>query len=222
MSRSAYATDAEPILELRGVRAAYGRIEVLHGVDLALPPGSVTAVLGPNGAGKTTTLPVIAGLLPASDGDVLAGRPAGERRPGRRPRPAWAVPRPRGQGRVPQPHGAREPPGGDARRPLAAPRSRRTPTAASPASAQRRTQLAGTLSGGEQQMLALARAVATRSGRAAARRAVDGAGAARRGEPVRGGRGDRPRRASPFSSSSSSPDWCSTWPTRPPSWCKDG
>jgi branched-chain amino acid transport system ATP-binding protein len=52
--------DAPPIAELRGVRAGYGRIEVLHGVDLAVPGGSVTAVLGPNGAGKTTMLRVLA------------------------------------------------------------------------------------------------------------------------------------------------------------------
>ncbi|MCB1004496.1 MAG: amino acid ABC transporter permease/ATP-binding protein, partial [Acidimicrobiales bacterium] len=42
---------AEPLLELRGITAAYGRIQVLHGVDLAVPEGSVFALLGPNGAG---------------------------------------------------------------------------------------------------------------------------------------------------------------------------
>ena len=50
-----------PLLALRGVRAGYDGIEVLHGVDLAVAPGEVLAVLGPNGAGKTTTLRVIAG-----------------------------------------------------------------------------------------------------------------------------------------------------------------
>ena len=49
-----------PLLELRGVKAAYGRIEVLHGVDLVVPQGTVVALLGPNGGGKTTTLKVIA------------------------------------------------------------------------------------------------------------------------------------------------------------------
>ncbi len=44
--------DAPPLLELSGVRAAYGRIEVLHGVDLAVPEGAVVALLGPNGAGQ--------------------------------------------------------------------------------------------------------------------------------------------------------------------------
>ena len=46
-------------LELRGRRAGYGRIEVLHGVDLQVPAGTVFALLGPNGAGKTTTLQVV-------------------------------------------------------------------------------------------------------------------------------------------------------------------
>ncbi|MCB1004546.1 MAG: ATP-binding cassette domain-containing protein, partial [Acidimicrobiales bacterium] len=64
-----------PLLELRGVRAAYGRIEVLHGVDLAVPEGAVVALLGPNGAGKTTTLNVCAGLMEPTQGSVyLAGR----------------------------------------------------------------------------------------------------------------------------------------------------
>ncbi|HEY8545505.1 MAG TPA: ATP-binding cassette domain-containing protein, partial [Acidimicrobiales bacterium] len=65
----------EPIVELRHVRAGYGTIEVLHGVDLVLQPGEVLAVLGPNGAGKSTTLKVLAGLHPLGGGDVIvAGR----------------------------------------------------------------------------------------------------------------------------------------------------
>lgn len=68
------AHDEPPLLELRDVHAAYGPIEVLHGVDLAVPQGSVVALLGPNGGGKSTTLKVIAGLLPATHGEVrLAG-----------------------------------------------------------------------------------------------------------------------------------------------------
>ncbi|MEO6318802.1 MAG: ATP-binding cassette domain-containing protein, partial [Acidimicrobiales bacterium] len=65
----------EPLLTVRGLRAAYGPIEVLHGVDLDVPVGAVVAVLGPNGAGKTTFLTVLAGLHPATAGTVgLAGR----------------------------------------------------------------------------------------------------------------------------------------------------
>ena len=57
---------APPILELRGVRAGYGRIEVLHGVDLVVPAGAIVGLLGPNGAGKTTTLAVISGQVAPS------------------------------------------------------------------------------------------------------------------------------------------------------------
>src|ERR1700737_1852943 len=59
---------ADKVLELKGVKAAYGRIEVLHGVDLVVPQGSVVALLGPNGGGKTTTLKVASGQLPATAG----------------------------------------------------------------------------------------------------------------------------------------------------------
>ena len=63
------------VLELKGVKAAYGRIEVLHGVDLVVPLGSVVALLGPNGGGKTTTLKVISGQMTPTSGCVhIAGR----------------------------------------------------------------------------------------------------------------------------------------------------
>jgi branched-chain amino acid transport system ATP-binding protein len=55
-------------LELLDVRAGYGRIEVLHGVDVAVPRGGVAALLGPNGAGKTTALGVLSGLLRPTSG----------------------------------------------------------------------------------------------------------------------------------------------------------
>jgi ABC-2 type transport system ATP-binding protein len=61
---------AEHVLELTGVRAAYGRIEVLHGVDFAIPPASVFALLGPNGAGKSTTISIISSLIKPTAGDV--------------------------------------------------------------------------------------------------------------------------------------------------------
>src|SRR2546430_5124833 len=66
---------SEKVLELKGVKAAYGRIEVLHGVDLVVPVGSVVALLGPNGGGKTTTLKVISGQMTPTAGCVhIAGR----------------------------------------------------------------------------------------------------------------------------------------------------
>ncbi|MCU1450635.1 MAG: transporter related, partial [Acidimicrobiales bacterium] len=57
-------------LELRDMYASYGRIEVLHGVDLVVPEASVFALLGPNGAGKTTTLKAIDGRLRPTRGCV--------------------------------------------------------------------------------------------------------------------------------------------------------
>ena len=52
----------QPILELRNVRASYGSIEVLHGVNLSVGRGEVVALLGPNGAGKSTMIKVVSGL----------------------------------------------------------------------------------------------------------------------------------------------------------------
>ena len=60
-------------LELCGVRAAYDGATVLHGVDLAVAAGQVTALLGPNGAGKTTTLRIAAGVHPVQSGRLLLG-----------------------------------------------------------------------------------------------------------------------------------------------------
>ena len=59
-----------PLLELRGVQTHIGAYHILHGVDFAVPEGEVTMLLGRNGAGKTTTLRTIMGLWPASAGDL--------------------------------------------------------------------------------------------------------------------------------------------------------
>ena len=61
---------ADPLLSVRGLRSGYGKIVVLHGVDLTIAPGEVVALLGPNGAGKTTLLRTVSGLLPWSAGEV--------------------------------------------------------------------------------------------------------------------------------------------------------
>ena len=60
-------------LHLRNVRAGYGRVEVLHGVDLALEPGRVLGLLGRNGAGKTTTIRAIMGLVDHLRGSIRIG-----------------------------------------------------------------------------------------------------------------------------------------------------
>jgi branched-chain amino acid transport system ATP-binding protein len=149
-----------PLLELRGVRASYGTIEVLHGVDLDLQPGEVMAVLGPNGAGKTTTLKVLAGLHPLGGGDIwLAGRRVDGARPDDMARVGVCL-IPEGRGIFPS---------------LTVRENLRMATFRGctqrhvedvaygrfPQLARRRGQVAGTLSGGEQQMLALARGLAT-------------------------------------------------------------
>ncbi|WP_198368897.1 ABC transporter ATP-binding protein [Roseomonas rosulenta] len=58
------------LLEVGGLEAGYGKIAVLHGVDLRIGAGEVVALLGPNGAGKTTLLRAISGLLPVTAGSV--------------------------------------------------------------------------------------------------------------------------------------------------------
>lgn len=68
--------DGAPILELRGVDKSFGAIQVLHGVDLKVYPGQVTALVGDNGAGKSTLIKSIAGIHPIDGGEVLfEGRP---------------------------------------------------------------------------------------------------------------------------------------------------
>jgi branched-chain amino acid transport system ATP-binding protein len=148
------------LVELRGVRAAYGRIEVLHGVDLTLNAGEVLALLGRNGAGKSTTLAVISGQLAMTSGSfVLAGRQV-------RGATADELARvgvctiPEGQGVFPNLTVADNlvmaTYAGVSRREVETRAYERFPRLG-----ERRKQLAGTLSGGEQQMLTLARALAT-------------------------------------------------------------
>jgi branched-chain amino acid transport system ATP-binding protein len=64
---------AEPLLAVSGLVAGYGKIVVLHGIDLVVKPGEVVALLGPNGAGKTTLLRAVSGLLPWGGGGVRFG-----------------------------------------------------------------------------------------------------------------------------------------------------
>ena len=65
-----YVGDHPPALELVNVRASYGLVEALHGINLSVPRGEITALLGPNGAGKSTTCAVASGLLPATHGQI--------------------------------------------------------------------------------------------------------------------------------------------------------
>ncbi len=150
---------AVPILELIGVRAAYGRIEVLRGVDLLVPRGAVVALLGANGAGKTTLLRVISGLMAPTEGDIhLAGVHVSGASPDELTRAGLCL--------VPEGRGVF--PNLTVEENLWLASYSGTPVekilvgayARFPRLKQRRRQLAGSLSGGEQQMLSLARALA--------------------------------------------------------------
>lgn len=155
------AAGVPPILELRDIRAGYGPIEVVHGISLEVAAGSVMALLGPNGGGKTTLLNVCAGTLAPSGGDVyFEGAGVTSVSADDRAR--------RGLCTVPEGRGIF--PNLSVRENLlmatqvGVPMDRIEEVAFSqfPQLSGRRKQMAGTLSGGEQQMLALARAFATK------------------------------------------------------------
>jgi branched-chain amino acid transport system ATP-binding protein len=148
------------LLELRGVRAGYEGITVLHGVDLRVAPGEVLAVLGPNGAGKTTMLRVAAGLHLPSAGDVIvAGRRVNGASADQLARCGLCL-IPEGRGIFPNLTVAENlwmaTNTGTGRARVEGIAYERFPRLG-----ERRSQIAGTLSGGEQQMLALARGLAT-------------------------------------------------------------
>ncbi len=153
---------ASPMLELVDVHAAYGRIEVVHGVSLQLAAGSCLALLGPNGAGKSTLLKVMSGRLPPSAGTVrLDGEEIGKASSEQLARRGiCSIPEGRAvfpnltvaenllmytfRGRAVKMADLAE-----------------KSYARFPVLGQRHRQLAGRLSGGEQQMLAIARALYT-------------------------------------------------------------
>jgi branched-chain amino acid transport system ATP-binding protein len=156
-------TDTD-VLEIRDVEAAYGAIVALRGVSLRVARGELVALVGANGAGKSTLLRVLSGLVPARRGQVLfEGRDITRARPDERV----------GRGLVHVPEGR------DVLRRLSVEENlrmgayQRSDTGQVradlerqyerfPLLRERRTQLAGTLSGGEQQMLAVGRALMAR------------------------------------------------------------
>jgi branched-chain amino acid transport system ATP-binding protein len=151
-----------PLLELRGVAAGYGGLQALRGIDLSVDEGEIVAVLGANGAGKTTTLRAISATVKTS-GDLVF---AGERLPRRPEAVARAgiahVPEGRGTfGQLSVDENLRL--GAHVRRDRAGVNADYDRTLQRfPILAERRRQAAGTLSGGEQQQLALARALMQR------------------------------------------------------------
>jgi len=156
------ATDIAPLVAVEGVHTYYGKSHILHGITLQVAPGEVVGLLGRNGVGKSTTLKTIMGLVRPAEGTImLDGQPIGGL-------PAHRLAR-RGVGYVPE----------DRRifRQLTVMENLRTGLdrggvtddrkqelldkvfAYFPVLAERRNQAGGTLSGGEQQMLAIARAM---------------------------------------------------------------
>ncbi len=152
------------LLEVGGLAGGYGPLRVLHGVDFAVPAGRIAALVGGNGAGKTTTMAMLAGLLAPSAGTIrYRGEAVGDWSPAQRV-DAGLVLVPEGRlvfpdmtveenlrlgaiGRQARPHTAE---------------GLETVYSRFPRLAERRRQAAGTLSGGEQQMLALGRGLMSR------------------------------------------------------------
>jgi branched-chain amino acid transport system ATP-binding protein len=150
-----------PLLDLRDIRVSYGQAEVVHGISLSVAAGSIATVIGANGAGKTTLLNATMGVVPSTGTVLYDGRPAPRSLEGRVQAGMCLVPE---------------------RRELFSTMSvednlalggflrsaaERRETMAEvygrfPRLAERRSQIAGTLSGGERQMLALGRALMSR------------------------------------------------------------
>jgi branched-chain amino acid transport system ATP-binding protein len=153
------------MLQVQNLVAGYGKVQVLHQLSISVPKGQLVTLIGSNGAGKTTTLRAISGMIKPDAGEILlagrniAGMASHEitrlgmahSPEGRRVFPALSVDDNLELGAFPRLTGAR--PKGDVEQ------DRQRMFELFPRLKERRAQLAGTLSGGEQQMLAMARAL---------------------------------------------------------------
>ena len=149
------------MLEVSDLDVRYGNVAAVKGVSLRVLEGEVVAVIGPNGAGKTSTLRAISGLVPSAGGRILLGGRDISRWKAHRVVALGLAHAPEGRRLFPQMTVLENLKMGAYRRRSAA-EIRRTLEAVErrfPRLAERRTQLAGTLSGGEQQMLAIGRAL---------------------------------------------------------------
>jgi len=151
------------LLEIRGLSVAYGSIKALHGIDLRIDDGEIVSLLGANGAGKSTTLRAVSRLLPFAEGDILFQGTSLAGLPPHRVVSLGIAHVPEGRGIFPSLTVLEN-------LKLATwTRSRKGSAAALyravfdlfPRLEERKSQPAGTLSGGEQQMLALGRAMMT-------------------------------------------------------------
>lgn len=153
------------LLEARGLRTGYGRLPVVFNVDLEVGEGEIVALLGANGAGKTTTLRALAGMLPLMAGEVQLGGTSLKRTAPEAIARGGIVYIPQGRGIFPNLRVDET-----LRLACAMAGIRRSEVDSRVADMyaiferlhERRTQLAGTLSGGEQQMLAVARGLITK------------------------------------------------------------
>jgi branched-chain amino acid transport system ATP-binding protein len=151
------------LLEVRGLTSHYGRIQALHGIDLVIHESEAVALVGANGAGKTTLLRTLSGVVPASGGQIaFAGQDITRAAPDLRVRLGIAqVPEGR-QVFAPMSVEDNLVLGGYTRTAAERAEGLEGVFALFPVLAARRRQPAGTLSGGEQQMLALGRALMAR------------------------------------------------------------
>ncbi|ABM56392.1 ABC transporter ATP-binding protein [Verminephrobacter eiseniae] len=153
------------MLHIRNLEAGYGKVQVLHGISLDVPRGQVVTLIGSNGAGKTTTMRAISGMIKPGAGEItlqgrridgldsyaIARRGLAHSPEGRRVFATMSVTDNLTLGAFARLTGSR--PKGDVQDDL------ERAMELFPRLKERRNQLAGTLSGGEQQMLAMARAV---------------------------------------------------------------
>ena len=153
-----------PLLKVQGLKVAYGGIEAVKGIDFEVNEGELVTLIGSNGAGKTTTMKAITGTLPMNDGDIeYLGRSI-------RGRGAWDLVK-EGLAMVPEGRGVFTRMTIAENLQMGAHIRNDTEAVAAdlekmfalfPRLKERRDQLAGTLSGGEQQMLAMARGLMSR------------------------------------------------------------
>ena len=153
------------MLTIKNLSAGYGKVQVLHGISLEVPRGQVVTLIGSNGAGKTTTMRAVSGMIAPTGGEIhlngtridgqepyhIARKGLAHSPEGRRVFATMTVADNLTLGAFPRLTGAR--PKGDV------PADLEKAMELFPRLKERRNQLAGTLSGGEQQMLAMARAV---------------------------------------------------------------
>lgn len=150
------------LLEVSSLRCGYGIVEVLFGLDMAVDEGELVVVLGANGAGKTTTLRAISGMIPAEGSVRLDGAEVLGQRPDQLLAAGVAhVPQGRGTiGALTVEDNLRV--GGYQRSASEVAEDMEMWFGVFPRLSERRSQLAGSMSGGEQQMLAIARAFMSR------------------------------------------------------------